>query len=379
MEITGKEARTGRGSAGQRAACDGPKPVRRRDLLRPEALWENDGSESGADAAGVRGAQGRLKRCSGEVGSGQVGGRWRGGEGPGECGGRARARGALDAAGGAIGGASGAAGVALSAAGLRALRQLAAAAAAPEAAGAEPVMDPVMAAGPELVRHDLVRWQEGSEGAAGCWVITAPGFNYLRRLEEGRRLRRLAATLDSGAVGEPGADRVTAADLADSYRAQHGDFALEDGAPVAGEGGNARRLVNRGESTLGWLRRRRDKAGRPLVSERQFAAGERLRADFERAGLQARVTVSWNGAAAGGRHRRDAGVPDPTEAQIMARQRYRRALTALGPGLGEVATRVCCYQEGLAAVERSKAWPVRSAKVVLGLALDQLADFYGIG
>src|SRR5690606_24026999 len=45
------------------------------------------------------------------------------------------------------------------------------------------------AAGQELLRHDLVR------RAAGRWTLTAPGLSYLRRIDEGRRLRRMAAAL----------------------------------------------------------------------------------------------------------------------------------------------------------------------------------------
>lgn len=254
----------------------------------------------------------------------------------------------------------------LSAAALRLLRRLGEGTAAVPAAGdvADKAIDWALQ---ELARHDLARYADGG------WAITAPGLSYLRRLGEGRRLRRLAASLGGDGDGEVDAD------LAAPYRAQHHDFALEERAEAALEGG-AKRLVNRGESTLGWLRRRRDRSGRPLVDERQFAAGERLRSDFERAGMVARVTVRWDGVGTeGGRRRRDSGVADPTESQLMARQRYDRALEALGAGLAEVATRICCYQEGLEAVERSKAWPARSAKVVLGLALDRLADFYGIG
>jgi hypothetical protein len=43
--------------------------------------------------------------------------------------------------------------------------------------------------------------------------------------------------------------------------------------------------VNLTESPLGWLK------ARGLVSERQFAAGETLRGDWERASLEPRVTM----------------------------------------------------------------------------------------
>jgi hypothetical protein len=37
-------------------------------------------------------------------------------------------------------------------------------------------------------------------------------------------------------------------------------------------------LLNEGESPLGWLTSRKDRNGRPLISDHQYAAGERLRA-----------------------------------------------------------------------------------------------------
>jgi Domain of unknown function (DUF6456) len=48
--------------------------------------------------------------------------------------------------------------------------------------------------------------------------------------------------------------------------------------------------VNETESPLGWLRSRKDRNGRPLIADAQYAAGERLRADYWFAGLGQRVT-----------------------------------------------------------------------------------------
>ena len=39
-------------------------------------------------------------------------------------------------------------------------------------------------------------------------------------------------------------------------------------------------LVNEAESPLGWLKSRKDRNGRPLITEDQYQAGERLRADY---------------------------------------------------------------------------------------------------
>jgi hypothetical protein len=130
--------------------------------------------------------------------------------------------------------------------------------------------------------------------------------------------------------------------------------------------------VNLGESPMSWL------MARGLISERQFAAGDRLRADWTLAGLGPRVTMRWDASPTGGK-----GMPhdrlDPTLTQISARQRFDGALAHAGQGLSDILWRVVCAGEGLAAAESALGWPKRAGKLVLGLALDRVADFYRVG
>ena len=125
--------------------------------------------------------------------------------------------------------------------------------------------------------------------------------------------------------------------------------------------------VNLAESPLGWLR------SRGLVDARQFAAGEALRADWDRAGLAPGVTMRWTPRVDGGG---GGGRPDPTGAQIDAKRRFEAAIAVLGPGLNDIAWRVICGGEALPDAERALTWPARSGRVVLTLALDRLAAFY---
>jgi hypothetical protein len=62
--------------------------------------------------------------------------------------------------------------------------------------------------------------------------------------------------------------------------------------------------VNIAESPLGWLH------SRGLVSLRQFDAGERLRADWERAQLAPRITMAWDAAPISGQRGGSSHAPD---------------------------------------------------------------------
>ncbi len=161
----------------------------------------------------------------------------------------------------------------------------------------------------------------------------------------------------------------------DSFRGQHLDLAQHQ---IATEFGRANVTVDQLESPLVWLARRRGRDGRPLIEPQQLQAGERLRADFTRAHLMPRTTANWASPIASGR--RGAGGDRAgtfTENMIAARQRVRRALDEAGPEFAGLLIDVCCFLKGLDDIERERAWPARSAKVVLKFALDRLARHYG--
>lgn len=131
--------------------------------------------------------------------------------------------------------------------------------------------------------------------------------------------------------------------------------------------------INLAESPLGWL------LARGLVSERQFAAGEQLRSDWERAQIAPSVTMKWDAPPTARVARGAPELNDPTSAQLAAKRRFEAAVEAAGPGLSDVLWRVVCAGEGMRDAERALGWPARAGKLVLGLALDRLAQFYRIG
>jgi hypothetical protein len=145
------------------------------------------------------------------------------------------------------------------------------------------------------------------------------------------------------------------------------------------EGARRGAIVNEGESPLRWLAGRKDKKGAPLLAAFQIEAGERLRADYQFAGLTARVTSSWSPTAQIGG---TGGAPnDATALQdhvLAARQRVVRAVAAVGPELSGILVDVCCHLQGLEEAEKTEGWPQRSGKVILQIALTRLARHYGL-
>lgn len=148
----------------------------------------------------------------------------------------------------------------------------------------------------------------------------------------------------------------------------------KDGRDRSGRGPRPVRTVtvNLAESPLGWLR------ARGLVDERQFDAGERLRADWERAQLSPSTTMRWDASPSGRGARGADAALDATQAQIAAKQRFNAAVDAVGAGLTDILWRVVCAGEGMRDAERALGWPARAGKLVLSLALDRLADHYRI-
>lgn len=147
---------------------------------------------------------------------------------------------------------------------------------------------------------------------------------------------------------------------------------LTSEGPATHAPGRGRRsvTVNLAESPLTWLH------ARGHLSDRQYAAGERLRADWERAQLSPGITMRWDPVRVKGTG--DSGL-SANERQLAAKARFDGALALAGPGLSDVLWRVACAGEALAEAERALDWPVRSGKLVLKLALDRVADFYRLG
>ena len=156
------------------------------------------------------------------------------------------------------------------------------------------------------------------------------------------------------------------------FQGQHRDIAEAADATTG-----IRYRVNRTESPLGAIARLKEKSGSAFLPPEALAAGERLHADFTRAGLQPRLTMVYEprlSATPKGAARNAAA--DLSDTALAARERVARAMEAIGPELCGVALDVCCFEKGLKTVERERQWPVRSAKLMLRAALMALSRHY---
>ena len=135
------------------------------------------------------------------------------------------------------------------------------------------------------------------------------------------------------------------------------------------------------ESPLLRLVHKKDAKGRLYIDAMQFAAGERIRIDYERTHLSARVTSAYaESSGSGGRHWQmsDNVVEKMSTGALEARDRLCAAFEAVGPELSGILYQVCCLVAGFEAAEAALALPVRSGKAVLALALTRLARHYGL-
>lgn len=148
-----------------------------------------------------------------------------------------------------------------------------------------------------------------------------------------------------------------------------------DERTVDSDTGPRRIRYNLAESPVAVMGRRRDKDGKPFLDTNMVEAAERLREDFELAQMGPRVAQNWERFLTGGDRGSFRG-DGQSEGPSQARDRVAAALRDLGPGLGDVALRVCCFLEGIEAAEQRLGWAARSGKVVLRIALQRLRRHY---
>jgi hypothetical protein len=158
---------------------------------------------------------------------------------------------------------------------------------------------------------------------------------------------------------------------AEAFMAQHRP--VIDRAIVNRDGGVATVRGHDAEAILRRLAGLRDAAGAPWLNAAELAAASRLRADWEAAERGMVRGSDWEAPPLSGTRGGGNGREAALAAHCDAKRRSAEALQRLAPPLRRVIERVCLREEGLEMLERAEAWPARSGKIALKLALSQLA------
>ena len=237
----------------------------------------------------------------------------------------------------------------------------------------------VLAIAPDLERAVVLR--EFPDGRTARTGVVERKFAHAFALKEWISLRKAGrvTTYDLSSIGRLALKRLmdeTPAGLAEAptpFADQHREWEEKE---LPTPEGPRRMRYNLAENPVAVLGRRKDKDGMAFLSPDLINAAERLREDFELAQMGPRVAQNWDRfltAGDRGGFRGDAGTAEGPRA---ARDRVAAALRDLGPGLGDVALRVCCFLDGIEAAEQHMGWAARSGKIVLRIALQRLARHY---
>lgn len=220
--------------------------------------------------------------------------------------------------------------------------------------------------------------------ARGGW-LDAAGAAYALRLGADRRAR-VVLTLDEAAFRaliatpglrpRPGGGWVAPAPEPASPPSGRPGVIEGERTIMLADGTAVSLRANLGESPLAWLARRKDAQGRPFLSPRAVAAGERLSREAEIALAGPAVTLRWDGlptAVSGG-----AGRVEPGDRALSASRRVEAALKACGVWR-PVIEAVCLRGSSLQLAEQQTGLRRRRGRLALAAGLSALADHYRIG
>lgn len=114
-----------------------------------------------------------------------------------------------------------------------------------------------------------------------------------------------------------------------------------------------------------------------FLHRHHLAAADRLERMIARARLAPRVTMSYDPARVGSRGGGN-GVAEVSDTAAEARQKLNTLARTLPADCWNVAFDVCGLGKGLQVIETERQWPRRSAKLILRVALEQLAGEFGL-
>jgi hypothetical protein len=133
------------------------------------------------------------------------------------------------------------------------------------------------------------------------------------------------------------------------------------------------RQVNLAESPLSRLL----VGDRAYLEPHHLEAAARVRILVERSQLRPRTTMNYSASTV--RRGQPERSADPSDMAIDARRKLDQIHRTLPAECAGVVIDVCGWMKGLQEVERDRGWPRRSAKLVLRIGLEQLAQHFGLG
>ncbi|WP_409433474.1 DUF6456 domain-containing protein [Litorimonas sp. RW-G-Af-16] len=159
-----------------------------------------------------------------------------------------------------------------------------------------------------------------------------------------------------------------------SVDGQHYDLEERD---IFIPGGSIRKAnLNRRNSALERLARKRGRDGRLILRACEVEAGRRLAKDYAMAGAGHVSTQNYDTAGVDGGRRADA-QENTILSHMTAKTRLLAARAALGDGLENAVIAVCCRDESLDSVERAERWVKSSGLSILKIGLARLVTLYG--
>lgn len=203
----------------------------------------------------------------------------------------------------------------------------------------------------------------------------------LRGFIEGRQTGRLARySITAAGRAETGRLMAERESLRVARRGKAEDLEAEpeDLPGPAGQGARARARRSAGtDAPLHVLARRSRADGRAWLPPELVAAAMRFRETWEIAQIGGGLTRDWEALVAGrvanGAGRRPQGAPTR---RLEAEEALSAAIRALGPDLAETVLMGVCQEQGMEDIEKRLAFPARSGKIVLRIALKMLARHY---
>ncbi len=134
---------------------------------------------------------------------------------------------------------------------------------------------------------------------------------------------------------------------------------------------------NLAESPISKLTIFKDKKN-PFLKPHHIEAAKKFALLFEKSQLRARTTINYFASPKGKEKYSNFTTAELSDMAIDARRKIEQLLNGMPDECASVIIDICGLEKGLQIVESEKGWPRRSAKLVLRIGLEQLAQKFGL-